>query len=106
MNIPPEILETKRRHVDRAMEAERALQAGLITDDEWESIADLAIAWCKFVEAHENPGYDIVFPTCAACHLKFGLPRWQLETNMEEEDWKPVCLLCSGIEDTHGPSNP
>ena len=48
--VPPKMLETRRRHIDKAIEASRALQAGLITGGEWDAIADLAIDWNNYVK--------------------------------------------------------
>lgn len=50
MNVPPEIKILKIRHVNKALEASHALQAGLITAGECVSILDLAIDWCKFID--------------------------------------------------------
>ena len=49
MNIPPEILETQRYRVEKAVDATLALRDGFITVRECLDIMDLAIDWCEFV---------------------------------------------------------
>lgn len=49
MNIPPELLEIRRRHIDKAVAASIALQAGLITNGEFDSIVNLTTAWYRYI---------------------------------------------------------
>jgi len=48
VNVPREILKTASRHIGNVIEAAPAFQNGLITVEEYLSILDLAIEWCKF----------------------------------------------------------
>jgi len=49
VSIPSEMLKARRCHIDEAIKAGYALQAGLITGGEFRSIVDLAVDWCKLI---------------------------------------------------------